>query len=90
VILEALSFGLPIIAVKSGPICELVKNDVNGLLSENIEADFFQKIKCLIHNEILLDRLKTKENEKLKELSISNQCMKLLNYYNQVIEEKKK
>jgi len=90
VILEALSFGLPIIAVKSGPICELVKNDVNGLLSENSEVDFFQKIKCLIHNEILLDRLKSKENEKLKELSISNQCMKLLNYYNQVIEEKGK
>jgi len=90
VILEALSYGLPIVAVKAGPTCDLVKNEVNGLLTENSEIDFFQKLKNIIYNENLLNKLKNRDDEKIKELSTLNQCIKLINYYKETIEEKNK
>ncbi|MFC1563069.1 glycosyltransferase family 4 protein [candidate division KSB1 bacterium] len=90
VILEAFSYGLSVVAVEAGPTSELVENGVNGLLTKNNEYDFFQKIKNIICDEKLLNELKSKKDEKISELSISKQCLKLLNFYKEVINEKNK
>ena len=50
VLLEALAFGLPIVATKSGSIPEIIKNKKNGyLVRQNDINKFSQRIKDCLH-----------------------------------------
>lgn len=51
VILEAMSFGKPVVASNVGGISEIVKNDVNGYTVENDPKVFSEKIKYILENE---------------------------------------
>jgi glycosyltransferase involved in cell wall biosynthesis len=55
VLLEALSFGLPVVATKSGSIPEIIKNKKNGyLVMQNDINKFSQRIKdCLDLSELI-------------------------------------
>lgn len=50
VILEAMSFGKPVVASNVGGISEIVRNDINGYTIENNAQLFAEKIQCLLEN----------------------------------------
>ena len=51
VILEAMSFGKPVVASNVGGISEIVENDKNGYTVENEASLFAEKIKSILENE---------------------------------------
>lgn len=51
VIIEAMSFGKPIVASNVGGISEIVVNDENGYTVENNSIDFAKKIEYILENE---------------------------------------
>lgn len=51
VILEAMSFGKPVVASNVGGISEIVENDKNGYTVENDAHVFAEKIKYILENE---------------------------------------
>jgi glycosyltransferase involved in cell wall biosynthesis len=51
VILEAMSFGKPVVASNVGGIHEIVVNDENGYTVENNAEDFAEKIRYILENE---------------------------------------
>lgn len=51
VILEAMSFGKPVVASNVGGISEIVENDKNGYTVENEAHVFAEKIKYILENE---------------------------------------
>lgn len=57
VILEAMSFGKPVVASNVGGVSEIVRNDVNGYALENNPQLFAEKIKHILENEGLYSKL---------------------------------
>ena len=51
VILEAMSFGKPVVASDVGGISEIVTNDWNGYALRNEASLFAEKIKYILENE---------------------------------------
>jgi len=51
VILEAMSFGKPVVASDVGGISEIVQNDWNGYALKNDTTIFAEKIKYILENE---------------------------------------
>ena len=56
VILEAMSFGKPVVASNVGGISEIVENDKNGYTVENNVDLFAEKIKYILSNEDVYER----------------------------------
>jgi glycosyltransferase involved in cell wall biosynthesis len=56
VILEAMSFGKPIVASNVGGISEIVINNENGYTVENIPETFAEKIKYILENKDIYKR----------------------------------
>lgn len=91
VVLEAMSTGKPIVGYKHGGVCEMVKEEYNGLLAEvKNPDDLANKIE-----KILVDENKRKlmgENSRrrlLSEFSIEAYVENYLNEYKQLIGEKR-
>lgn len=51
VILEAMSFGKPVVASNVGGISEMVRNDINGYAIENNAQQFAEKIQYILENK---------------------------------------
>lgn len=85
VLLEAMFFGLPIVATDI-PAYREVLNDV-GLLSKPTPEDFSKNIICLIENEGLRKELVLKENERIKEFDLEDASNKLMNLYHKIIDD---
>lgn len=51
VILEAMSFGKPVVASNVGGISEIVRNDINGYAIENNAQQFAEKIQYILENK---------------------------------------
>lgn len=51
VILEAMSFGNPVVASRVGGISEVIENDVNGYIVDNTAEAFAEKIQYLLEND---------------------------------------
>ena len=64
--LEAMSFGTPVVAIKSGGVRETVKDGVTGLLAEWDTRDFSNKVALLLTNEILWQKLSYNGSEYVK------------------------
>ncbi len=55
-IIEAMSFGKPIVASNVGGISEIVVNDVNGYVLDNNAGEFVEKIKYVLENKDVYDK----------------------------------
>lgn len=55
-IIEAMSFGKPVVASAVGGISEIVVNDVNGYTVENIVEAFAEKIEYILENQDVYNR----------------------------------
>lgn len=56
VILEAMSFGKPIVSSDVGGVSEIVRNEINGYTLENIPHLFSEKIHHILENEALYSK----------------------------------
>ena len=90
IITEAMYMSLPIVAVKATGIESLVENNVNGILTTEIEGEFADAVLKLVENADL--RKKFSENAKkiAREKYTSKICAeKMLKVYAEAIEHKK-
>ena len=68
VLLEAMSYGLPVISSKAGGIEEVIKHKKNGLLLKKNNLFFLSKnIKKLIDNERLYKKISINSRNTIKE-----------------------
>lgn len=57
-LIEAQSFGLPIVSTDSGAVGQVVKNHVNGLLTSNEAVEIVRSLKQLLDTPGLIDSMK--------------------------------
>ncbi|WP_373895565.1 glycosyltransferase family 4 protein [Virgibacillus sp. CBA3643] len=84
VIMEAMASGLPLVAAKSGPTCEQVEDNYNGLLydPEN-PADFTATVRQF-EDETLRRRLAQSAHKEVSEMGWEGQSEQLLHFYQEV------
>ena len=83
VILEAMSFGKPVVASNVGGISEIVRNDINGYAIENNAQLFAEKIQCILEDEKLYRKFSNSSLEIFqKELTIEKMVKGYMNIYN--------
>ena len=83
VILEAMSFGKPVVASNVGGISEIVRNDINGYAIENNAQQFAEKIQCILEDEKLYSKFSHNSLEIFqKELTIEKMVKGYMNIYN--------
>jgi len=81
-IIDALSFGKPVIASNVGGISEIVINNQNGYVVDNEEAVFAEKIKYILENDNVLQKFSKKSLEIFNEnLSIQKMVYKYTQIY---------
>ncbi|MGJ9456756.1 glycosyltransferase family 4 protein [Oceanobacillus sp. CF4.6] len=86
VILEAMASGLPVVAAKSGPTMEQVKDEKTGLLFENENvSSMIDAVNKLDNNDLLLEM---KQNVRLEaeKYAWDKASQQLLDYYYQTID----
>lgn len=82
VILEAMSFGRPVVASNVGGISEIVENDVNGYTVENDASAFAEKIKFILENKEVYDKFSKNAIDRFnKELTVDKMVNSYLKYY---------
>ncbi len=89
-ILEAMGYGLPIIASNVGGIPQLVKNGINGFLSNPKDVEMFSKnILFLLENDELCYKM-SKESLNIadEKYSLEKHIEKIESLYKKVLEEK--
>ena len=84
VIIEAMSFGKPIVASNVGGISEIVKNNENGYTIENNPVIFAKKIKYILENDVVYKQFS--ENS-LKKFHESLTVEKMVNGYTHIYQE---
>lgn len=86
VVLEAMSFGLPIVAVREAGMSELV--DGNGyLIDYRKPQNLTQKITEILFNEKLSQQMSLRSKELVKRYSIEETTKKLVRLYEEAISE---
>jgi glycosyltransferase involved in cell wall biosynthesis len=88
VTMEAISAGLPVVAVDATGTSDGVDNGVEGLLTENNSAALGQAIKQVLEDEGLLARLKAGAAKKAESFDMMVQAKKMVAVYEQAIEDK--
>lgn len=85
-ILEAMSFGLPIIAPKVGGISDVVKDKFNGLLFENFnEGTLESKMEKLLEDELLYKQISLNNTIDSKKYDIKVASAEYISYFSKVI-----
>ena len=82
VILEAMSFGKPVVASNVGGISEIVRNEVNGYALENNAQLFADKIQSILEDESLYSKFCQNSLEIFqKELTVEKMVQGYLDIY---------
>lgn len=82
VILEAMSFGKPVVASDVGGISEIVQNDWNGYTLKNEAALFAEKIKYILDNEEVYSKFSANALERFnRDLTVDNMVNAYLEIY---------
>lgn len=85
VVIEAIISGLPVVAIKSNGIEDIVQNDKNGILTENSVDEFSRSVLKIINDKELRDKLSNKANVYSKNYSIELWVEKTIKLYNNLI-----
>ena len=84
VILEAMSFGKPVVASDVGGISEIVQNDWNGYALKNDVALFAEKIKYILDNEEVYEEFSKNALERFnRDLTVDKMVDSYLKIYKQ-------
>ncbi len=88
--LEAMSFGLPVIAAKSGGLIDFISNGKNGLFfSPGSEKDLAEKILKLLKNKNLCSKLSAGGKSTAEKFSSENMAGRLESFYYERLLNKK-
>lgn len=89
VVLEAMSTGKPIVGYKHGGVCEMVKEDYNGLLAEVCNpSDLAAKIEKLLSNDALRMEMSNNSRKRLLEkFSIDSYVQNYSNEYEKLLKD---
>ena len=88
--LEAMSFGLPVIAAKSGGLTDFISNGKNGLFfSPGSEEDLAGKILKLLKNKNLRTRFSASGKTTAAKFSAENMAGRLESFYSEKLSNKK-
>jgi glycosyltransferase involved in cell wall biosynthesis len=92
VLLEAMSYGLPVVCSRIGGLPEIVEDGINGLLYEPGNADeLADRIRTLWQNPALRQRLGEAGRKKLnKEYDANRLLDRIFEIYEKVISEKRR
>lgn len=84
VILEAMSFGKPVVASDVGGISEIVENDKNGFTIENDANLFAEKIKYILCNEDIYEKFSKNALERFnRDLTVDKMVDSYMKIYKQ-------
>ena len=89
VTLEAMAAGLPIVAIEATGTSDVVEDGKEGLLTSNNSADLAEAIIALTRDNRRMLAFKIAALEKARAYDIRLQAEKLVNVYQQAIEDKK-
>lgn len=82
VIIEAMSFGCPVVASDVGGISEIVVNGWNGYTVENNVTIFADKIKCILENRAVCERFSRNAKEQFeKKLTVEKMASAYIMIY---------
>ena len=89
VVLEAMSTGKPIVGYKHGGVCDMVKEDYNGLLAEVCNpSDLAAKIEKLLSNDALRMEMSNNSRKRLLEkFSIDSYVQNYSNEYEKLLKD---
>ena len=86
ILLDAMDFGLPIIASNVGGIPEIIKNGVNGILVNlNSFDDYYSALKSLFSDTKMRSRMQQSNTEKGKDFSVKIMTDQYIKLYNQIL-----
>ena len=86
VIIEAMSFGKPVVASNVGGISEIVKDNENGYTVENNPVIFAEKIKYILENDIIYQQFSKNSLKKYhKNLTVENMVNEYMLIYQEII-----
>ncbi|WP_087971478.1 glycosyltransferase family 4 protein [Oceanobacillus rekensis] len=86
VILEAMASGLPVVAAKSGPTMEQVKDEKTGLLYENEDVNSMMEAVNKLNNLDLIQQMKKNARIEAEKYAWEKASQQLLDYYYETIE----
>jgi len=82
VIIDALSYGKPVISSDVGGISEIVLNNENGYVINNEDEIFTEKIKYILENDNIYQKFSDKSNEIFQnKLTVNEMVAQYLNIY---------
>ena len=82
VILEAMSFGKPVVASNVGGVSEIVQNDVNGYALENSASLFAERIQYILENKDIYEKFSCNAMEMFnKTLTVDKMVQGYLDIY---------
>ena len=88
ILLDAMDFGLPIIASNVGGIPEIIQNGVNGILVNlNSFDDYFNALKSLFSDVKMRLRIEQTNKEKGKSFSVKTMTDQYINLYNRIYDK---
>ncbi|WP_174616014.1 glycosyltransferase family 4 protein [Virgibacillus ihumii] len=90
VISEAMASGLPLVAAESGPTCEQIRDNHNGLLYDSTKAGDFTETVLKFEDETLRKRLAKAAHEEIADLGWDSQSGQVLSYYKEIANTQKK
>jgi glycosyltransferase involved in cell wall biosynthesis len=88
VTMEAMAADLPVVAVAATGTRDVITDCQEGLLTDNDRQALAQAIEQVVSDEALLRHFKQAARKRAKSLDIKLQAQKLLNVYQQAIEDK--
>ena len=84
-LLDAIHFGLPVIARDVGGISEIIKHEINGFMVSESKPDFFAPLVELYENEAKRQMISKANREKSREFSIERMTESYISLYNQYL-----
>lgn len=85
--LEAMQMGTPVVCTNIAAINEVVKDGYNGLLAEsNVPSDWADKIKAVLNDPALANKLRTNGFRTVKEFSLEKCIKSTLEFYQEVLQ----
>lgn len=89
VTMEAMACGLPVVAVNATGTRDVVTHEVEGLLAENKVEDLAEAIARMLSEDGILERYREAALEKAAEFDILKQANRLVEVYQQAIQDKR-
>lgn len=89
-IIEAMSFGKPVVASNVGGISEIVKDDVNGYTVENLAKVFCEKISYILEHDGIYERFSKAALDFFNEkLTVEHMVAGYMEIYNRIVARRK-